>query len=143
MSIGSANAGMYGKSGDLALFTGDVTVKRRASSSSDDSGSINISTGTSNYGFGGDIKLVSGDGFGDLTSDKGGGSIILHAGSTTGFANQAGSVDIRAGEGHRTSGDVSIHTPKSSFRDSGNIVIRTGVYFLLRIPSSSTSSAFV
>jgi putative component of toxin-antitoxin plasmid stabilization module len=61
----------------LSLFTGDVTVKRRASSSSDNSGSINISTGTSNYGFRGDIKPETGDGLGHLRSDRGGGSTFF------------------------------------------------------------------
>lgn len=134
---------MYGKSGDLLLQTGDVTVKRRATSAAADSGSINISTGTSNYGFGGDIKLESGDGFGDLTSDRGGGSIVLHAGDTTGFSNPAGSVDIRAGKGHQTSGDVLIRTQRSSFRDSGNILIGTGASLFLFLISSSKSSAFI
>ena len=86
-----------------------------------------ISTGSSTHGFGGDISIASGDGFGDFISDKGGGSIVLKAGDTTGHSNAAGSINIAAGWGHQTSGDVIIHTPKSSMRDTGNIVIGTGM----------------
>lgn len=129
VSIGSADAGEYGESGSLSLHTGDVALKRRTTSDSDDSGSISISTGSSKHGFGGTIKIKSGDGFGDYISDRDGGNIELQAGSITGHSNAAGSVRISSGWGHQTSGDVSIHTPKSSTPHTGNIVIGTGMLY--------------
>jgi hypothetical protein len=100
VTIGSSDSGEYGPSGSLSLYTGDVTIPKRTTSEGDDSGSISISTGTSKHGFGGDIKLASGDGFGDfVNNDLGGGSISLLAGDTTGHANAAGSVNIMSGWG--------------------------------------------
>lgn len=128
IAIRSSNAGEFGPSGGLLLSTGDVTKPKRTTHQGDDSGHIHILTGMSKHGFGGDIKLVSGDGFGDFVNDKrGGGSISLIAGDTTGYRNAAGSVNIMAGWGHQSSGDVRIHTPKSTASETGNIIISTGM----------------
>lgn len=128
VKIGSADAGEYGESGSINISTGDVTLKRRTTSEADDSGSIKVSTGSSKHGLGGDINMVAGNGFGDYISNRGGGSIVLQAGDTTGHSNTAGSVNIASGWGHQISGDVTIHTPKSSMRDTGNIAVRTGMF---------------
>ena len=100
MAIGSAEAGEYGESGSLSLSTGDVTISRKTTTDGNDSGAISISTGYSKHGFGGDIELRSGDGFGDVVREEsGGGSISLIAGDTTGYRNAAGSVNIMSGWG--------------------------------------------
>lgn len=100
MVIGSANAGEYGQSGSLSLSTGDVLKERRTTTDGNDSGAISISTGYSKHGFGGDIELRSGDGFGDVVREEnGGGSISLIGGDTTGYRNAAGSVNIMSGWG--------------------------------------------
>lgn len=131
VAIQSSNAGEFGPSGSLFFSTGDVTKPKRTTHQGNDSGDISIVTGSSQHGFGGDIKLTSGDGFGDFVNDKrGGGSISLTAGDTTGHRNAAGSVNIMAGWGHQTSGDVRIHTPKSTAPETGNIIISTGATYI-------------
>jgi hypothetical protein len=83
ISVSTARAGFFGKSGPLSLFTGE--------SQGGNTGGVSISTGRASLGRGGSFTVVVGEG-----DSYDGGKVELRAGSTTDAWSFGGKVRITA-----------------------------------------------
>lgn len=117
MKIQTAKARRRGVSGDLLLQTGDIVDKH----SRGDVGKVEIATGNSVHGKGGDIILNVGD-----SHQTDGGDIDLDAGSSAGNTFHGGKLNMRSGEGDFYTGEINLKTPDSKYGGSGAINIATG-----------------
>jgi len=117
LKIQTAKARRRGVSGDLLLQTGDVVDKH----SRGDVGKVDISTGNSDNGQGGDIVLRVGD-----SRQTDGGNIDLSAGSSAGNTFHGGKLNMKSGEGDFYTGEINLKTPDSRHGSSGAINIATG-----------------